>query len=197
MNVFDLVGTFAVKGVDEATGQISSAVTEAKADFNKMGKGAANAADDVEKGMDEAAGSASRMAGETQGASSKFRAAMDSIGEGAKKAGAVAAKGIAAIAVAATGAVAGLSALAGESMEYTESSNRLATAADAVGVSQERANEAYQNFLGLTGDSDQATEATQDMLNLAQAGGDIDTWYTIAAGSVARFGDALPVENLI
>lgn len=197
MNVFDLVGTFAIKGVEKATGQIASATTEAKADFDKMGKGAKGSASDIEKGMRDAGSSTNEMAGEAQGAAARFRAAMDSIGEGAKKAGSIAAKGVAAIAVAAAGAITGLSALAGESMEYTESSNRLAIAADAVGVSQEKANAAYQSFLGLTGDSDQATEAAQDMLNLAQAGGDIDTWYNIAAGSVARFGDALPVENLI
>lgn len=197
MNVFELVGTFAIEGVDKATGKVSSATSEAKSDFGKMGKGARESADDVERGMDDAGGATKKAAGEAQGSSSRFRSAMDAIGEGAKKAGELAVKGLGVIAGAATGAVAGLSALAGESMEYTESSNRLATAADAVGVSQERANETYRNFLGLTGDSDQATEAAQDMLNLAQAGGDIDTWYDIAAGSVARFGDALPVENLI
>lgn len=197
MNVFDLVGTFAVKGVDEATGQISSATTEAKTDFSKMGKGAKSAADDVEKGMDEAGDSTEKASGRANGASVRFRSAMGSIAEGAKSAGAAAAKGLAAITVAAAGVVTGLSALAGESMEYTESSSRLAVAADAVGVSQERATATYRDFLGLVGDSDQATEATQDMLNLAQAGGDIDAWYKIAAGSVARFGDALPVENLI
>ncbi len=197
MNVFELVGTFAIEGVDQASGKVTSATSEVKAGFAKMGRAANGCADDVEEGMEDAARSTKEMAGDAEGAASKFRAAMGKIGDGAKKAGGLAAKGLGVVAGAAAGAVAGLMALAEESQEYTEGSIRLANAADAVGVSQERANEVYQSFLGLTGDSDQATEAAQDMLNLAQAGGDIDTWYNIAAGTMARFGDALPVENLI
>lgn len=94
----------------------------------------------------------------------------------------------------------GLGALADmsrETEEYRAHLNQLNTAFETSGRSQETANQTYQRFLGLVGDSDQAIEAAQDMNNLADAGGDIDTWYNIAAGAVAAFGDALPVENLI
>lgn len=197
MNVFELVGTFAIEGVDKASQEIGSATSEAKSDFSKMGREAKEASSDVERGMGDAGSSTKEMSGEAQGSASKFSSAMEKVGSAATKAGELAVKGIGAIAGAATGAIAGLSALAGESQEYTENMTRLSTSADSAGVSQEKANETYKDFFGMLGDSDQATEATQDMLNLAQAGGDIDTWYTIAAGTVARFGDALPVENLI
>lgn len=84
-----------------------------------------------------------------------------------------------------------------ETEEYRAHMNQLNVAFETSGRSQEQANQTYQRFLGLVGDSDQAVEAAQDMNNLADAGGDIDTWYNIAAGAVAAFGDALPVENLI
>ncbi len=84
-----------------------------------------------------------------------------------------------------------------ETEEYRAHMNQLNVAFEASGRSQEQANQVYQQFLGLLGDSDQAVEAAQDMNNLADAGADLDTWYNIAAGTVAAFGDALPVENLI
>lgn len=141
-------------------------------------------AKDAASGMDRAADSAG----------GKLKSGL----EKAKSAAVTAAKGLGALGAAAGAGVAAALALCGEETQnYTQNMNMLKTSADAVGVSQEKANQAYQNFLGLTGDSDQATEAAQDMLNLAQAGGDIDKWYDIAAGTVARFGDALPVENLI
>ena len=141
-------------------------------------------AKDAASGMDRAADSAG----------GKLKSGL----EKAKSAAVTAAKGLGALGAAAGAGVAAALALCGEETQnYTQNMNMLKTSADTVGVSQEKANKAYQNFLGLTGDSDQATEAAQDMLNLAQAGGDIDKWYDIAAGTVARFGDALPVENLI
>lgn len=154
---------------------------------------------------DEVSGEASKVEQSALKASDGMDKAADSAGkrlkdglEKAKGAAANVAKGLGALSAAAGGVVAAALKLAGEeTANYTQGCNMLKVSAEAVGVSQEEANKAYQNFLGLTGDGDQATEAAQDMLNLAQAGGDIDTWYDIAAGTVARFGDALPVENLI
>ena len=97
----------------------------------------------------------------------------------------------------ATRAIDSLAGLCTETEEYRAHVNQLNTAFEHSGRTVETANEVYQNFLGLCGDSDQAIEAAQDMNNLADAGADIQTWYDIAAGSVAAFGDALPVENLI
>ncbi len=93
--------------------------------------------------------------------------------------------------------ISAMSEMVQETEEYRAHMNQLNVAFETSGRSQEQANQTYQQFLGLLGDSDQAIEAAQDMNNLADAGGDIDTWYNIAAGAVAAFGDALPVENLI
>ena len=90
-----------------------------------------------------------------------------------------------------------LAELSEETLEYSAAMGRLDNAYEFSGRSAETAREVYQNFLGLVGDSDQAVEAAQDMNNLADAGADIDAWYSIAAGTVSAFGDALPVENLI
>lgn len=92
---------------------------------------------------------------------------------------------------------AALSGIASATAPAVDSMARLETAFAATGGTAEQAGQVYENFMGLVGDSDRATEAAQDMANLAEAGGDIDAWYGIAAGTVARFGDALPLENLI
>ena len=90
-----------------------------------------------------------------------------------------------------------LSSLVDETEDYTFAMTQLETAYESSGRSAEEASETYQLFLGICGDTDQAVEAALDMNNLADAGADIDEWYLIAAGAVAQFGDALPVENLI
>lgn len=87
--------------------------------------------------------------------------------------------------------------LSDETIDLRQNMNMLSTTYQNSGKSVEQAESVYAGFYSLLGDSDQATEAAQDMNNLSDAGADIDTWYGIAAGSMAAFGDALPVENLI
>lgn len=158
--------------------KLAKANAELSDSKGKMGE-ADSAARDLAKGLDDAGDSA-------DGASKKF----GGIGTAAK-AGAVA---VGAALVALPASIIGLSQ---STEEYQENVNKLQTAFEWSGRTMDDATEVYQNFLGLCGDSDQATEAALDMNNLADAGADVDTWYDIASGAVSAFGDALPVENLI
>ena len=166
------------KEAQDLARQIQDLSTELSQNERKLQE-AAKAADELGRSYDDAGDSASKASG---------------------KLGSVA-KGVGG---AATGVIAGVAALGGAIISFVDSTQqevenlgRLESAYESVGLSTETASEVYGNFMGLLGDSDTATEAAQDMANLAQAGGDIDTWYTIAAGAAATFGDALPTENLI
>lgn len=95
------------------------------------------------------------------------------------------------------GVLESVTSLVDETADYRLQQEKLTVAYETSGRSADEANEAYQAFLTLCGDSDQAAEAALDMNNLADAGADISEWYGIAAGATAAFGDALPIENLI
>lgn len=116
---------------------------------------------------------------------------------GLATAGKVAATGIAAIAGAATASVSGLLALADSTEEYRIAQGRLNTAFEAAGYSAETAQEAYNGFYAILGDTDTATEASQLLAQLAQSEKDVATWTQIAAGVSGTFGDSLPIESLI
>lgn len=81
--------------------------------------------------------------------------------------------------------------------EYRENQAKLNTAFEAAGHSAETADKAYNNLFGILGDSSEATEAAQLMASLAKDTKDVDKWTKIAAGTAGRFGDALPIPNLI
>lgn len=81
--------------------------------------------------------------------------------------------------------------------EYRESMALLNTAYENAGFSQEIANEAYRGFFEILGETDQATEASQLLAQLATNEEDVAKWVEIAAGAYGSFGDALPIESLI
>lgn len=116
---------------------------------------------------------------------------------GLASAGKVAAKGIAAIGTAASGAVVGLLALESSTEEYRVAMGKLNTAFEAAGYGAETAQQAYNAFYGILGDTDTATEASQLLAKLADSAEDVSTWTDIAAGVAGTFGDALPIEGLI
>lgn len=116
---------------------------------------------------------------------------------GLATAGKVAATGITAIAGAATASVTGLLALADSTEEYRIAQGRLNTAFEAAGYSAETAQEAYNGFYAILGDTDTATEASQLLAQLAESEEDVATWTQIAAGVSGTFGDSLPIESLI
>lgn len=129
--------------------------------------------------------------------SKKGESASSKLSSGFSKIGSAAVKGAAVLGGAVVGVVGSLTGLVAAQEQNVENMGKLETAFERAGLSAQDASDTYTGFMGLLGDSDQATEAAQDMANLAEAGGDLDSWYTIAAGTMASFGDALPTENLI
>lgn len=105
--------------------------------------------------------------------------------------------GIAAVGTAATAAVGGLLALESSTEEYRAAMGRLNTAFETAGYSADTAQEAYNAFYGILGDTDTATEASQLLAQLADSAEDVSTWTNIAAGVNGTFGDSLPIEGLI
>lgn len=124
--------------------------------------------------------------------------------EGLAKLGSVAKSGLSATgtaikAIAGTAAAAAGSLLALESVteEYRIAQGKLNTAFEAAGYSAETAQEAYQGFYQILGETDTATEASQLLAKLARNQEDVSEWTRIAAGVNGTFGDSLPIEGLI
>lgn len=116
---------------------------------------------------------------------------------GLASAGKVAAAGIGAITAAAGAAVGGLLALESSTEEYRVAQGKLNTAFEAAGYGAETAQQAYNSFYGILGDTGTATEASQLLAKLADSAEDVSTWTDIAAGVAGTFGDSLPIEGLI
>lgn len=81
--------------------------------------------------------------------------------------------------------------------EYREEQGKLTTAFEANGYGAATAEKAYSSLYKVIGDSGEATEAAQLLAALAGSTEDVDKWAKIAAGTVGRFGDALPITSLI
>ena len=81
--------------------------------------------------------------------------------------------------------------------EFRRAQGRLNTAFEAAGFSAETAEEAYDGFYSVLGDTDTATEASQLLAQLAESEEDVARWTEIAAGVSGTFGDSLPIESLI
>lgn len=94
------------------------------------------------------------------------------------------------------GAGTALSALAESQQESIAQTAQLNTAFETNGSTVEMASEVYGNFYRLIGESDTATEASQNLVRLTQNEEELSAWTDIAAGAYAQFGDALPLENL-
>lgn len=81
--------------------------------------------------------------------------------------------------------------------EYRMAMGKLNTAFETAGYSIETAQNAYQEFYNILGDTDTATEASQLLAQLISNEEDIAKWTEIAAGVYGTFGDSLPIEGLI
>lgn len=128
---------------------------------------------------------------------SGFKSALSKLGSVAKSG--LSATGTAIKAIAGTAAAAAGSLLALESVteEYRIAQGKLNTAFEAAGYSAETAQEAYQGFYQILGETDTATEASQLLAKLARNQEDVSEWTRIAAGVNGTFGDSLPIEGLI
>ncbi len=81
--------------------------------------------------------------------------------------------------------------------EFRQAQGRLNTAFENAGYSAETAQQAYDGFYSVLGDTDRATEASQLLAQLAEDEQDVAKWTEIAAGVNGTFGDSLPIEGLI
>ena len=81
--------------------------------------------------------------------------------------------------------------------EFRQAQGRLNTAFESAGFSADAAQEAYDGFFSILGETDRATEASQLLAQLAESEEDVATWTEIAAGVNGTFGDSLPIESLI
>lgn len=80
--------------------------------------------------------------------------------------------------------------------EYRSSMGQLETAFTTGGHSASDAKKTYSDLNAVLGDTDQSTEAAQQLAKLTTNQQDLDTWTNSLTGVYATFGDALPVEGL-
>lgn len=80
--------------------------------------------------------------------------------------------------------------------EYRVAMGKVQTAFESVGSSAEVGKRTYQDFYAVVGDQDRATEAVSNLAALTTNQRALGEWTTIATGVYAKFGDALPIENL-
>lgn len=114
-----------------------------------------------------------------------------------EKADDVADKGLKVLAAAATAAVAALTAASEATREYRTNMAKLDVAFTDNGHSAAEAREAYQELVGVLGESDQAVEAANHLAKLTDNAKDLATWTgDILPGVFATFGDSLPIEGL-
>lgn len=96
----------------------------------------------------------------------------------------------------AVGATTALVGLATSQEENIQQSHQLETAWLNAGGTAEQAQGVYASFYRLLGETDTATEASQNLARLTTSEQELASWTDIAAGAYATFGDALPLENL-
>lgn len=130
-------------------------------------------------------------------ASDKVSSLGGKLKSGLATAGKVAAAGVGLVTGAATAAAGALLALEQSTEEYRIAQGKLNTAFEAAGYSADAAQQSYNAFYGILGDTDTATEASQLLAKLAQSEEDLSEWTNIAAGVYGTFGDSLPIEGLI
>lgn len=79
--------------------------------------------------------------------------------------------------------------------EYRTEIGKLNTAFETVGHNTDVAGDAYKTLYSIIGETDQSVEAAQQIALLAESEKDVAQWADLAAGVVARFGDALQPET--
>lgn len=80
--------------------------------------------------------------------------------------------------------------------EYRTSMGMLETAFAQQNLSAGAAKQTYSELNAVLGDSQQATEAAQQLAQLADSEAELNDWTNILTGVYATFGEALPVEGL-
>lgn len=107
-----------------------------------------------------------------------------------------AAAGIAGIGAACVGAFAGLNSLVEETKELRTQMGMLETTFTQQGHSVAAAEKTYGDLFAVLGDSGKATEASQQLAQIAKTEEELANYTNILTGVYATFGDSLPVEAL-
>lgn len=155
---------------------------------------AAKDTDDALRNLGKGAKTAEQRAQELAERSGVATKDLDKLKE---KADDVADKGLKVLAAAAAAAVAALTAAAEATREYRTNMAKLDVAFMDNGHSAAEAQEAYQELVGVLGESDQAVEAANHLAKLTDNAKDLATWTgDILPGVFATFGDSLPIEGL-
>lgn len=130
----------------------------------------------------------------------KLNQEMDEQKQAAKELGGNIGKGaataLAGIGAACVGALAGLSSLVEETKELRTQMGMLATTFEQQGHSVEAAEKTYGDLFAVLGESDQATEAAQQLAQIAKSEEELLGYTNILTGVYATFGNSLPVEGL-
>ena len=158
---------------------IDAAIQDAENRLNDL----RDAADDADDSLDDLSDSSGGASGGLGGLAGVAAGAAIAIGQK--------------LVEAATAAVQWMWSLDEATEEYREAMGKLNTAFEASGYSAAAAQEAYQSFYTILGDTDTATEASQLLAQLIDNEEDIAKWTEIAAGVYGTFGDSLPIEGLI
>lgn len=107
-----------------------------------------------------------------------------------------AAVGIAGIGAACVGAFAGINSLVEETKELRTQMGMLETTFTQQGHSVAAAEKTYGDLFSVLGDSGKATEASQQLAQIAKTEQELTDYTNILTGVYATFGDSLPVEGL-
>ena len=131
-------------------------------------------------------------ADKAKGAEGKLSGSFSKIGTAAATVG----KGMVAVGAAGGALVGSIIGLSNSTMEYSENMGKLTVAYETHNYSAETAKGVYSDFVGILGDSDQATEAANHLAQLCTSEQELSEWTNIASGIYATFGDSLPLESL-
>lgn len=171
---------------DTRTLKWAQAVNNATADLNRM----RSQLSQTKGGMDD-------LGDATENAADALEDTGDGLGTFQVALGNLASAGIQAAISAIGNLIGSLINLDETTEEYRRAQGRLNTAFEAAGYGADTAQQAYQAFYGILGDTDTATEASQLLAQLAEREEDVAAWAEIAAGVSGTFGDSLPIEGLI
>ena len=197
----------AISGQQSELDGLKNAYKDAVLEFGKGSKQAKSLAGEINKLSTELKKNKD-SAKDAESAADALDKSLDDVGSGAEKAsgglssmnvamGNLISSGIQAAASAVADLVSSLWNLDESTEEYRRAQGRLNTAFEAAGYGADTAQQAYQAFYGILGDTDTATEASQLLAQLAESEEDVATWTEIAAGVSGTFGDSLPIEGLI
>lgn len=103
----------------------------------------------------------------------------------------------AAIAVGAISAITGaMAALGKTAQEVNKGIEKLNTAFKSAGSSSAQAKDTYKQLFGILGDHDRAIETAQSLSRVTTETDKLSEYYTILAGSAAKYGEGLSPETL-